>query len=149
MSILDENLSHDDLITPRLRAALFTMAPWLRFIGIFGLVISAIAFVFFLLIMVAGSSLMAFAKLGAFAALPSFFFVIYLAIFALSIYLYYLLFVAGNNLMRYKQTNNIIALEEAIIKQKNFWVIVGVLLAIYLVMLALGIFFMIVAAVMS
>jgi len=149
MSILDENIPTNSFISPRMRATLAGLAPWLRFIGIVGLVFSILALVFTLIMIVAGSSILAMSQVPGMAALPGFFFFIYVVIFGFSAYMYYLLFQAGVNLKRFTQADDQIALEEAFAKQKTFWTIVGVFMAIYIGIIALVFIFGIIAAVIS
>lgn len=146
MSILDQNISNDGFISPRMRATLAGLAPWLRFVGIVGLVFSIIGIIGTLIMIVAGTSILAMSQVPGMAALPTFFFFIYIVIFGFSAYMYYLLFQSGTNLKRFAQANDQIALEDAFVKQKTFWTIVGVLLAIYLGIIALMFFFVIIAA---
>lgn len=149
MSILDENISTNSSISPRMRATLAGLAPWLRFIGIVGLVISILALVFTLIMIVAGSSILAMSQVPGMAALPGFFFFIYLVIFGFSAYMYYLLFQAGVKLKRFAQVDDQIALEEAFAKQKTFWTIVGVFMIIYLAIIAIAFIFSIIAVAIS
>ncbi len=148
MSILDENVSNDGFLTPRMRTALVGMAPWLRFIGLTGLILCSLIFIFFVVALIVGIS-EAVPALGAFAALPAFAFVFYLAFLALGIYIYYLLFQAGNHLQRFARHGHTSALEDSFAKQKTFWTVIGVILAVYLGFLVLIIIFGSLAAMLT
>ncbi|CAN5175193.1 hypothetical protein BH09BAC1_BH09BAC1_30520 [soil metagenome] len=144
MSILDQNISAEGTVTPSMRGAYATMSPWLRFIGICGMIGSVIYFIGILALLATGAR--AFAALGAFGSAPTALLLFILLFAGLMFYLSLLLYQSGGRMKAFVQYNDVIALEQAVLKQKTYWLILGVLLAIYLVIIVLAIVYSIAMA---
>ncbi len=134
MSILDQNVTGEGLVTPRMREAFANMSPWMRFIGIFGMIVCVLYGLMIIITLAAGNS-----ALSAFGGLPfgTGIFLVLLIFIGLGFYLSLLIYQSGSRMKSYARYNDLAALEDAIVKQKNYWVIAGALLAIYLVLVVL------------
>ena len=141
MSTLDEQMNTGTEITARARSFIQSTSPWLRFIGIFGMVISVLIIIMAFVVIFSGGLLSSlFDQMPGMSGFPlTIFGIIYLLLGALMFFLNFLLFKAGNGYKNFVQTNRIESLEDALGRQKTYWTIVGVLTLIGVMFYALAI----------
>lgn len=135
MSILDESLTEQGFMTPRMRGALKVTSPWLRIIAVCGLVGTTIGLVLCVIAFIDELD-SSYKRLSDFVAIG-----VFAAVLSLGFYLALLLLQAGNQVKRYLDSNEIGALEESFVRQRNFWVIVGVLVVLIFLGSLLMVFF--------
>lgn len=120
MALLDEELTGEAFITPRIKSAMATKAFWLTTVGILGVICFAIGMMlsFYLVYDSATSKYIRAYEIGAS--------VVTVMLNMIGLYGFALLAQAGQSLRRYLRGNDIADLESAFDKQKVFWVIAGV-----------------------
>ena len=104
-------------ITPNMKESMRGTAPWMKFLGVLFMVLGGIYGIFALIAL--------FASPGAG--------IIALAVTALYIYMGYLMFKSGSDYSSFVNTSNTSTLESSLKNQKNYWMIMGILMIVALV----------------
>lgn len=132
MSILDDKLEGEGNISPRMRSAFAAMSPWMRFIGVFGMGVCVLNVLFLVLyFFTQQDTLAAFTQGDAFTIVVFGVLVMFFGL-GFGFYVSLLLFQSGARMAKYLHQNDVSVLEEAFHKQKIYWIITGISLAISL-----------------
>lgn len=123
----DQSMQHDNQLSPKIMDDLKATAPWVRFIGIVGIVI---AILYFLFALMANNSIPSDGTGGIVGLMVA-------AVIMFALYLMLLQY--GQNLSKFVATKDIKSLEQAFAKQRTFWLIVGIMMIILLIFMVIGV----------
>jgi len=129
-------------ISTGITRALADTRPWVLFLSVVGFVIGglgALLSVFLLL-----TSLVAIANVGAPGAVMAFVGLFYMLATFLYLYVSYLLFNYASTISRFLRSKEVRDLERAMVAQKSFWKVMGIVTAVWLA-LSLGLVFISIA----